>query len=45
MWDLCVERERRLRAFGFGDAYAHIKHQENMAALRLLPSLLRVRSE
>ncbi len=43
MWELCLERERLLREVGFSDAYAHVKHNENKAALCLLPALLRVR--
>jgi hypothetical protein len=42
VWELCVERERLLREVGFSDAYAHVKHNENRAALCLLPALLRV---
>jgi Ran GTPase-activating protein (RanGAP) involved in mRNA processing and transport len=43
VWELCLERERLLREVGFSDAYAHVKHNENKAALCLLPALLRVR--
>jgi len=41
VWELCTRRESLLRELGFADPYLPIKQQENQAALRMLPSVLK----